>query len=90
MSCEYPCVYHKDGWCHRNPRDVDVCGFGPCAYETPSNGDRVRRMSDEELAEFLSKWAETHYAWQTDPGTTGFWLEQPEERAKKEAGHDVD
>lgn len=83
MSLEYPCVYYKDGLCRRDPDDVDVCVLGPCTDETPSNGDRVRQMSDEQLAEFLADWAETHYAWQTDPGTTGWWLEQPEEESAK-------
>ena len=30
-----------------------ICVMGPCPNETPSNADRIRAMSDEELAEFL-------------------------------------
>ena len=55
MSKEYPCVYHKDGLCERfaEPGYVSYCVFGPCTEETPSNADRIRAMSDEELAAFL-------------------------------------
>lgn len=56
MSREYPCVYHKDGKCekHQEPGYVSWCVMGPCSEETPSNADRIRAMSDEELAEWLN------------------------------------
>lgn len=50
MSLEYPCVHHKNGWCYFDPEQPDACVFGPCDNETPSRGDRIRRMSDEELS----------------------------------------
>lgn len=53
MSLEYPCVHHKNGWCCFCPEEPDACVFGPCDNETSSNGDEIRRMSDEELAEQL-------------------------------------
>ena len=40
-----PC--YDDGKCHYN---------GVCSHQTPStNADRIRAMSDEELAEFIKK-----------------------------------
>lgn len=54
MSLEYPCVYHKNGWCYKDQEQPDACVYGPCDDETPSNGDKVRRMTDEELARFLA------------------------------------
>lgn len=53
MSIEYPCVYHKNGWCYFDKSQPDACVFGPCKNETPSNGDKIRTMSDEELADQL-------------------------------------
>ena len=50
MSINYPCIYHKDGYCLRDPEQPDACVFGPCEDETPSNADRIRIMNDEELA----------------------------------------
>ena len=57
MSLEYPCVHHKSGYCYFDPDQPDACVFGPCENETPSNADRIRAMSDEELALF---WAERY------------------------------
>lgn len=53
MSREYPCVHHKDGWCYLDPQQPDACVFGPCARATPSHGDQMRTMDDEELAHAL-------------------------------------
>ena len=62
MSKLYPCIYYtEDGHCEKYSDDevTSWCVLGPCEYETPSNADRIRRMSDEELAEFL--WDEWMY-----------------------------
>ena len=55
MSREYPCVYYKDQKCEKfaEPGYVSWCVMGPCSHETPSNADRIRAMSDEELADYL-------------------------------------
>ena len=43
-----------------------------------TNADRIRAMSDEELADFLAyTWATSARAWQKDPGETLHWLQQP-------------
>ena len=52
------CVYKsKDGVCLKLSTDTftDYCVEGPCPYETLSNGDKFRTMTDEELAERLLK-----------------------------------
>lgn len=57
MSLEYPCIYFREnGLCSYGGdlSDANICVFGPCDNETPSNGDKLRRMSDEELAEWLT------------------------------------
>lgn len=57
MSMEYPCIYfEKNGMCRKFSDDtaVSYCVMGPCPEQTPSNADRIRAMSDEELAKFIS------------------------------------
>lgn len=54
MSKWYPCVYcTEDLRCTKYGGDgvVSFCVLGPCHDETPSNADRIRSMTDEELAE---------------------------------------
>ena len=54
MSRLYPCVYcTEDGYCKKYS-DEEVtswCVQSPCKDEKPSNADRIRAMTDEELAE---------------------------------------
>ena len=52
--------------------------------EKMTNADRIRVMSDEELADFLNQWGTSTRAWQKDHGETLYWLQQPAE----EADHD--
>jgi hypothetical protein len=56
MSHKYPCVYYDNGKCQKFSDDhyTAWCDFYQCEHITPSNGDRIRCMSDEELAEFLT------------------------------------
>lgn len=45
-----------------------------------TNADRIRAMSDEELAEFLGDWAQRHRAWMCDSqGECLAWLQEPAE-----------
>ena len=58
MSMEYPCVYfEKDGKCRKfsDNTAISYCVMGPCPEQKLSNADRIRDMSDEELAEFISR-----------------------------------
>ena len=58
MSTEYPCIYfEKDGKCRKFSDDtyISYCVIGPCPEQQLSNADRIRAMSDEELAEFISR-----------------------------------
>lgn len=48
--------------------------------EPPTNADRIRAMSDEELAYFLAySWATSARAWQKDYGETLSWLHKETE-----------
>ena len=56
MSREYPCIHYKhDGVCAKYSAngDLSYCVQGPCPDETPSNADRIRAMSDADLARWL-------------------------------------
>jgi len=56
MSRWYPCIYcTEDLHCTKYSDDdcESWCVLGPCTAETPSNGDKIRRMTDEELADWL-------------------------------------
>lgn len=60
MSREYPCVYYDNEKCTKFCVDgvTSYCVkgiVGPCKYQILSNADRIRAMSDEELAEFLNQ-----------------------------------
>ena len=54
MSKEYPCVYWDGGKCKKFSDETVTswCVEAPCKDQLMSNGDRVRSMSDEELAEW--------------------------------------
>lgn len=54
MSRLYPCVNcTEDGYCKKfsDEEVTSWCVQSPCKYEKPSNADRIRAMTDEELAE---------------------------------------
>lgn len=72
MSNKYPCVYYDNGKCQKFSDDTYTawCDFDQCEHITPSNGDRIRGMTDEDLAEFL-------YAVDIREGATdtGGWLD---------------
>ena len=44
-----------------------------------TNAQKIRSMSDEELAEFLNQWGTSTRAWQKDKGETMYWVQQPAE-----------
>ena len=55
MSLERPCIHWSDGYCNKfsDGEFESWCVDGPCKYEQPSNADRIRAMSDEELAKLI-------------------------------------
>ena len=58
MSMEYPCIYfEKDGKCRKFSDDtaISYCVMGPCPEQKLSNADRIRAMSDEELASEMNQ-----------------------------------
>lgn len=56
MSMEYPCIYFEgNGRCRKfsDENTTSYCVMGPCTEQKLSNADRIRAMSDEELANWL-------------------------------------
>ena len=84
MSKDYACIYWNDGKCKKFSDDkvTSWCVWSPCASQTPSNADRIRSMSDEELAMLLY---EIGYdgGWGALEGTLD-WLRQPAEKSDNE------
>ena len=84
MSKIYPCVYcTEDGHCEKysDEKVTSWCVQGPCQDEKPSNADRIRAMTDEELAEYLD--GVCHDLWQMfakDPQK--MWLDWLKQEAK--------
>ena len=61
---------------------VDECDYKDCPYRTEpiTNAQKIRAMSDEELAYFLAySWATSARAWQKDYGETLSWLHKETE-----------
>ena len=53
MSKAYPCIYCTDDLeCtkYTDEKSTSFCVMGPCHDEKPSHADRIRAMTDEELA----------------------------------------
>ena len=97
MSREYPCIYFdQDGVCRKfsDNTAISYCVMGPCPHETLSNADRIRQMTDEELANFIPDWSHTtackcneHEFIGCDNQCEKFvldWLQQPEEEDENE------
>ena len=71
QRCAHPRPCYDDGKCHYK---------GECGHKAPlTNADRIRAMTDEELADFRNQWGTSTRAWQKDPGETLYWLQQPAE-----------
>lgn len=56
MSREYPCIYYENMRCKKySDENINSwCVLGPCADRIESKADRIRAMSDEELAKILN------------------------------------
>lgn len=62
MSKACPCVYFDNGKCKKfsDEKYTSWCAEEACGDKTPSNADRIRAMTDEELAEFIPYWSYTN------------------------------
>ena len=74
------CFFYRNEWCEKTVDSPDPEEARDCNYfREMTNADRIRAMSDEELAEFLNQWGTSTRAWQKDPGETLYWLQIPAE-----------
>ena len=55
MACKYKSRVWDDGWCNVACRYCTLKQESGCKYNKQTNADRIRAMSDEELAEYLHK-----------------------------------
>lgn len=86
MSIEYPCVHFVDKKCKKfsDEKFTSYCVYSPCEDQEPSNADRIRAMSDEELGKWLCSTLQCEYCkWdQWDGCSLKEWLKQPAEMEK--------
>ena len=81
MSIDYPCVHWDKGKCKKlsDNNITSWCVWNPCDSQTPSNADRIRSMTDEELDCFLHKVTygmdECPYEYGSEKALD--WLQQP-------------
>ena len=87
----YPCIYNEEGTCklHSTVYEHSWCVEGPCDDQTLSNGDRIRSMTDEELAKEIpcpymrDMFEECKFGWhekkQTCEECVLEWIKQPYE-----------
>ena len=48
-------------------------------FDAQTNAQKIRSMTDEELAQFLNQWGTSTRAWQKNKGETMYWLQQTAE-----------
>ena len=77
----YKCFNIKCGSCIGKtlcgePEDTALVCVDRVIGKPMTNADRIRAMTDEELADFLNQWGTSTRAWQKDPGETLYWLQQ--------------
>ena len=82
------CFFYRNEWCEKivdspDPEEARDCNY----FREMNNADRIRAMTDEELADFLNQWGTSTRAWQKDPGETLYWLQQT---AGEEDKHEAD
>lgn len=77
MNCER-CKKYED--CSTGSGLTWPCG----AYEPKiiTNADKIRAMTDDELAYFLNQWGTATRAWQKYYGETLYWLQKAAEEVK--------
>lgn len=90
MSIKYPCIYWNDGMCKKfsDDKSTSWCVEGPCGDQMPSNADKIRAMSDEELADIISRevgyCAPSGYCEKTSNDCKACWLDWLKQSAEAE------
>ena len=81
MSIKYPCIYWDNGLCKKfsDDKSTSWCVEGPCGDQMPSNADKIRAMSDEELKEFICSNSQCRFCKFERWGRCELleWLQQP-------------
>lgn len=103
MSLEMACAYYENMKCKKDeePGYVNWCVLGPCARQTPSMADKIRAMTDEDLAHFLHGFCENqehcYFCPLYDKACGGVdstaeqwldWLKRPAEEVEREYAGD--
>lgn len=62
----------------------------PADVSSETNADRIRRMDDEELTDFLTQWATSSRVWQKESGETLGWLREGYGNCQQGTGGDTE
>lgn len=54
MACKYKSRVWDNGWCNVACRYCTLTQESDCEHNKKTNADRIRAMSDEELAEYIA------------------------------------
>ena len=75
------CIYKRgDGRCDKPGRYLSPCIGEACQHQTPSNADRIRAMSDDELADEILDWLVAMYSVEWTPKNILSWLKSPADK----------
>lgn len=74
MACKHKSKVWDNGWCNVACRYCTFTQESTCQHNHQTNADRIRAMSDEELAEYLVY----HNPYHTESNCLK-WLQQPAE-----------
>ena len=72
------CAQYRHEWCKRKADSPDPDLLRDCQYyRGPTNADRIRDMTDEELNDFIEQLAPCrNYSWFLSGGSWLDWLEK--------------
>ena len=85
MKCNKICKWNSNVGCVKPYGVPCILGNVSPVGKKTTNADRIRAMSDEELAYFLAySWATSARAWQKDYGDTLCWLQKEKEEADEQ------
>ena len=91
MACKYKSRVWDNGWCNVACMYCTLTQEMNCKHNKRTNADRIRAMSDEELADMLWKTGRNYRAVCADPSVDYnehrdhliAWLKQPAEEVGK-------
>ena len=80
MDCQHKSRVWENGWCNVACSYCTLTQESTCKHNKQTNADRIRAMSDEELADLMAEC--NAYGERADASQWLPWLKQPAEEEK--------